>query len=680
MPYEHTNDLIRESSPYLLQHAHNPVDWKPWKPETLEKAVRENRLMVVSIGYAACHWCHVMEKESFENLQVAEVMNDGYINIKVDREERPDVDQVYMNAVQLMTGQGGWPLNVITLPDGRPVWGGTYFPKDRWTNALRQIGELFEQQPEKLREYADKMEKGLRSLEAIIPQTDRTPFSFLQVRNAVNRWKNNFDKVNGGPDRAPKFMMPVNLSFLQHYIFENPDKEIEDHLDLTLTKMAYGGVYDHIGGGFSRYSVDAKWHIPHFEKMLYDNGQLVSVYANAYAVTGKELYKNVVYETLDFVRRELTGEEGTFYSSLDADSANENGEVEEGAFYTWTKPELQKLLLTDFPLFRDYYNINDHGLWEKGNYVLIRNKGNREIAEKHGLTETELSEKVAFWKSLLLETRTRRSRPQLDDKVLTSWNAIMLKGYTDAYKIFGEPSFLEAALANARFLTGSQLRPDGGLYRNYKNGKSSINAYLEDYAILTDALLSLHEATLDEHWLMTAKKLTDYVFSHFYDEQSNMFFFTSDKDLPLIMRSIETSDNVIPASNSIMATNLFVLSRHFDERHYAKTAEQMLRNMTTNAEEHPSFHANWLKLMLYHSSNFYEVAVAGENAIKKVRELNRNYSPNKLVTGATGDSELPLLQNRFVEDKTLIYVCVNFSCKLPVGKVSDVLPQLRNNP
>src|SRR5690606_20633697 len=298
-----------------------------------------------------------------------------------------------MDAVHLMTGEGGWPLNVITLPDGRPVWGGTYFPKDRWTNALRQIGELFEQQPEKLREYADKMEKGLRSLEAIIPQTDRTPFSFLQVRNAVNRWKNNFDKVNGGPDRAPKFMMPVNLSFLQHYIFENPDKEIEDHLDLTLTKMAYGGVYDHIGGGFSRYSVDAKWHIPHFEKMLYDNGQLVSVYANAYAVTGKELYKNVVYETLDFVRRELTGEEGTFYSSLDADSANENGEVEEGAFYTWTKPELQKLLLTDFPLFRDYYNINDHGLWEKGNYVLIRNKGNREIAEKHGLTETELSEK-----------------------------------------------------------------------------------------------------------------------------------------------------------------------------------------------------------------------------------------------------------------------------------------------
>ncbi|MGS2762114.1 thioredoxin domain-containing protein [Sinomicrobium sp. M5D2P9] len=678
MPHD-TNDLIRETSPYLLQHAHNPVNWKPWKPEILDKAVRENKLLIISIGYAACHWCHVMEKESFENPGVAAIMNAGYISIKVDREERPDVDQVYMNAIQLMTGQGGWPLNVITLPDGRPVWGGTYFPKDRWTAALQQIRKLFEEQPEKLREYADNMEKGLQNLETVIPQTDGIPFTSLQIRNAVNRWKNNFDHVNGGPDRAPKFMMPVNLSFLQHYIFNTADKEIEEYLDLTLTKIVYGGVYDHIGGGFSRYSVDARWHVPHFEKMLYDNGQLVSVYANAYAVTGKDLYKNVVYETLDFVRRELTDKEGAFYSSLDADSTNEKGEDEEGAFYIWTKPELQKLLPTDYPLFRDYYNINSYGVWEGENHVLIRSKKDSDIAEKHGLTEAELTEKIASWKTLLSEKRDQRPRPKRDDKILTSWNALMLKGYTDAYKIFGEPLFLEAALANARFLTGKQWRTDGGLNRNYKDGKSSINAYLEDYATLISALLTLHEATLDEHWLLSAKKLADYTFNHFYDTKSGMFFFTSDKDVPLITRSIEKSDNVIPASNSIMAENLFILSRHFNEQRYAETAKQMLRNMAPSAEEYPSFHANWLKLMLHHTESFYEVAISGEDAVKKAGELNRHYFPNKLVTGAKGDSELVLLQNRFVDNKTLIYVCVDFSCKLPVDKVSDVLPQLQNN-
>ncbi|MBC9797801.1 thioredoxin domain-containing protein [Sinomicrobium weinanense] len=679
MSQPQANDLIRETSPYLLQHAYNPVDWKPWKPEILDRARKEGKLLVISIGYAACHWCHVMEKESFEDPETAVVMNGDFISIKVDREERPDVDQVYMNAVQLMTGQGGWPLNIVALPDGRPVWGGTYFPKARWIASLQHIQKLYEKQPEKLREYADNMEKGLQSLETVIPDTNRPLFSAKQVQHSVNRWKDHLDRSYGGPRQAPKFMMPSNFLFLLHYAFQYEDTEIMEYINLSLTKIAYGGVYDHVGGGFSRYSVDAKWHVPHFEKMLYDNGQLVSLYANAYAVTGKALYRNVVYETLTFIERELMHDEGAFYSSLDADSQNEKGIQEEGAFYVWKKDELQQLLKHDFPCFRDYYNINSYGLWEGQNYVLIRKDHEKEVAEKHGITTAALSEKIVMWKSLLLEKREERPRPRLDDKILTSWNALMLKGYVDAYKTFGEPSFLDTALKNARFITEKQLRPDGGLNRNYKNGKSNINAYLEDYAAVTDAFLALHEVTLDEHWLITARNLTDYTFEHFYDCTSHMFFFTSNEDKSLVTRSIERSDNVIPASNSVMAKNLFVLAHHFDDKKYAETAEQMLHNMIPGTKEHPSFHSNWLDLMLRYTHQYHEVAISGKDALKKAKKINRYFLPNKLITGATGASSLPLLQNRFVDNKTLIYVCVDFSCKLPVEKVSDALPQLKDD-
>lgn len=676
MSHHYTNRLIRETSPYLLQHAHNPVDWHPWKPETLDTAIAENKLMLISIGYAACHWCHVMEHECFEDPEVAAVMNKQYVSIKVDREERPDVDQVYMNALQLMTGQGGWPLNIVALPDGRPVWGGTYFPKDRWISALSQIQKLFLEQPEKLREYADNMEKGLHNLETVILREDDTPFSLGRAAAITDRWKQRFDHIHGGTGSAPKFMMPSNLAFLQHYTYVQPDNELKDFLNLTLTKIAYGGIYDHIGGGFSRYAVDAKWHVPHFEKMLYDNGQLVSVYANAYAVAGITTYKNIVYETLDFVRRSLTGHEGTFYASLDADSLNTNGISEEGAFYTWTHKELEAAIGEDFPVFCDYFNINSYGLWEDGKYVLIRTLPEKEIAEKHHLSESILAEKVLRWKSMLLKLRDQRALPQRDDKVLTSWNAIMLKGYTDAYKVFGEPEFLEIALKNARFLTTKQMDASGRLYRNYMNGKSTIPAYLEDYATLIGALLSLHEATLDAQWLQTAKKLTDYVFLHFFDPSSSMFFFTSDKDVPLITRSIEKSDNVIPSSNSVMAENLFLLSRHFNDKRYLETARQMLRNMMPAIEEYPSFHTNWLRVFLLHSVNFYEVAVSGKDALKKATELNRYYLPGKLLTGADKASGLPLLQNRYVTGKTLFYICKNMACNLPVTQTEEVLAEL----
>ena len=364
--HPYTNDLINETSPYLLQHAHNPVNWKPWNEETLAQAKEENKLILISIGYSSCHWCHVMEKESFEDTLVANLMNDRFINIKVDREERPDVDNVYMNAVQLMTGRGGWPLNAVALPDGRPVWGGTYFPKEDWINSLEQITAIYEEDPNKLVEYADKLETGIKGMDIVMPNPNKPVFEKETLQASLQSWARSWDTRQGGQNRAPKFMMPNNYHFLLRYSFQNQDQEILEYVNTTLEQIAFGGVNDHVGGGFARYSTDMKWHVPHFEKMLYDNGQLVSLYSDAFLATGNELYKETVYETLDFIAREMTTEEGGFYSALDADSLNPEGELEEGAFYVWTKEELTQLIGEDFPLFAEYYNINSYGKWGKG--------------------------------------------------------------------------------------------------------------------------------------------------------------------------------------------------------------------------------------------------------------------------------------------------------------------------
>lgn len=409
MNHKYTNALVNETSPYLLQHAHNPVNWKAWNDETLAEAKQKNKLILISIGYAACHWCHVMEHESFEDSLVAKVMNDNFINIKVDREERPDVDQVYMNAVQLMTGSGGWPLNAVALPDGRPVWGGTYFKKEQWTKALTQIVDIYNNDPQKLNEYASRLEEGIKSLDIVTLNTNDAKFEQIQINEAIANWSKRFDYQKGGITNAPKFMMPNNIHFLLRQAYQNNDIELQNYVNNTLTNIAYGGVYDQIGGGFSRYSVDTKWHVPHFEKMLYDNAQLVSLYSDAYLITKNPLYKNVVLETLDFIKRELTHEEGTFYSSLDADSTTPEGKLEEGAFYVWTKKELETLLPEDYNLFADYYNINNYGLWEHGNYVLIRKDSNKEIAEKYNLSIDELTNKISHWKTLLLKHREKKT-------------------------------------------------------------------------------------------------------------------------------------------------------------------------------------------------------------------------------------------------------------------------------
>ena len=676
--HKYTNDLINETSPYLLQHAHNPVNWKAWNKEALALAKKENKLIIISVGYAACHWCHVMEHESFENDSVAKIMNDNFISIKIDREERPDIDQVYMDAVQMMTGSGGWPLNCIALPDGRPIFGGTYFPKDQWINLLTQLSDLYKNDPEKAIEYAENVANGLKERAIITVNTNEATFTKTDIDLAVDAWKPNMDfKLGGAKSERNKFPLPNNFQFLLRYGYQTKNQEILDYTNTSLTQMAYGGIYDQIGGGFSRYSVDKKWHVPHFEKMLYDNGQLVSLYADAYLATKNELYKETVFETLEFIERELMNDEGAFYSSLDADSNTPEGELEEGAFYVWTKKEMQAVLNSDYELFADYYNVNSYGHWEKENYVLIRNTSDVDFAKKNDISISDLKQKVSYWKKILLKERSKKDRPRLDDKILTSWNGLMLKGYVDAYRVFDNPHYLKIALRNAHFIVSKQLRGDGGLNHNYKNGISNINAHLEDYAAVIDAFIALYEVTLDEQWLRTAKQLTDYTFDHFYDDSSHFFFFTSDEDESLITRNIELNDNVIPASNSIMARNLAKLSHYFSNAYYLKTSKQMLNNVRESIPNYPAGYSNWLQLMSDLSSNYYEVAISGPDAISKLKEINQTYIPNKLIAGSTKESQLPLMQDRFNNDETFIYICVDGACQLPVTKVEKALGQMK---
>lgn len=532
------NQLHNETSPYLLQHANNPVHWKAWNQESLAQAKNSNKLLLISVGYSACHWCHVMEHESFEDLEVAKTMNQHFINIKVDREERPDIDAVYMKAVQIMTGRGGWPMNVVCLPDGRPVWGGTYFKKNDWINYLEQLQELFKQQPEKLVDYAEKISEGLKITSVVQNSDNQTQFDNETLKLLVQKWQKSFDLEFGGMARAPKFMMPTNYEFLLRYGYQTKDTTILSFVNLTLTKMAWGGLFDTVDGGFSRYSVDLKWHIPHFEKMLYDNGQLVSLYANAYKLTKNELYKTTIEKTLSFIENEFLNTEFGFYSALDADSINANNQLEEGAFYVWTKSELQLLLQNDFELFSELFNCNEFGFWEHQNYVLIQNQSLEIIALKNKIDLNHLILKKQQWEKLLYDKREKRKKPRLDDKCLCSWNAIMLNGYIDAYKALKNQHYLEIALKNAHFICSKFLSESGNLFHSYKNEKTTINGYLEDYSFVIQAFINLYQVTLNEHWLGISKQLVDYCLDNFYDKSTQFFRFTSILDAKLDRKSV----------------------------------------------------------------------------------------------------------------------------------------------
>ncbi len=675
IPEKHTNPLINESSPYLLQHAHNPVNWHPWGSDILEKAAADNKLIIISVGYAACHWCHVMEHESFEDGDVAEVMNSHYYNIKVDREERPDVDMVYMSAIQLMTGSGGWPMNIVALPDGRPVWGGTYFKKEAWKNSLLQIAKLYKEDPKKLHEYADKLSEGLKNIH-LIPNSKSEKDVDLDL--IIEKLEKNFDWKYGGTKQAPKFVIPSNFEFLLKYSQLYNHKKTEDFVKLSLTKISFGGIYDHIEGGFSRYTVDEKWHIPHFEKMLYDNAQMVSLYSKAYAVTKIDWYREVIEQTLEFVKNNLTTKEGSFYSSIDADSIDKKGKLKEGAFYIWQVDELRELLKDEFSLFKEYYNVNSYGKWEDNEYVLIRTEDDASFLEKNHLEETEFKAMKARWAARLNTERNKRDKPRLDDKQLTSWNALMLTGYVDAYKLTQNTDYLATALQNASFIQEHLYKPEGNLHRSFKNGISSINGYLEDYAFTIEAFVKLYEITLDFDWLHLSKKLMDYSIQNFYDPESGLFYFTSKQDQPLITRNYEISDNVIPASNSVIAQNLFKLSKYFGDETFLNISEEMINAVTPQLEDYPQGYSNWLSLQLNFSHSFYEVVVMGPNAKKLLEELNTQYLSNVLIAGSEVESNSsPLFQHRFKEGQDLIYVCINGACQLPVKTIKSALELIK---
>jgi uncharacterized protein YyaL (SSP411 family) len=668
----HTNHLINESSPYLLQHAHNPVNWFPWGEQAIQKAKVEDKMLLISIGYAACHWCHVMENESFENEEVAEIMNKYFVCIKIDREERPDIDQIYMEAVQMMTGSGGWPLNCFALPDGRPFYGGTYFPTQHWKHILRSLANMYEIERQKIITSASELTNNIKLTESVEMKQVESKFTLFDLKEIVEPWKNYFDETEGGNNRAPKFPMPNSYEFLLEYSIYSKDEDVKDHVFNTLDRMAAGGIYDQAGGGFSRYSVDKYWLVPHFEKMLYDNAQLISLYSKAYRHNKKEEYKRIVYQTIDFVKRELSSKEGACYSSLDADS-----EGEEGKFYVWEKHEIDEVLGEDSALYSDYYQVSVEGNWEHGKNILHCKENIKDFSRNYHLTEIEFVTKIDLLNNKILKQREKRIRPGLDDKILCSWNALMLKAYVDAYKEFNEPLFLSQAIKSADFISSKMMEKDFRLNRNYKNGKASINAFLDDYAFTIEAFIALYQAGFDEKWLIPAQRISEYVLKHFYDKNSGMFYYTSDIDPELIARKMEINDNVIPASNSAMAKNMFQLGHYFYNDNYLQMAKQMLINVKDDMKKSGAYYSNWGILLNKFINSSYEIAICGKDAFEVRKSLEQQKVQYAVIAGSIENSDLPMLKDRYKEGKTAIYICKDRVCKMPVYGVDEALELMR---
>lgn len=659
------NRLINQTSPYLLQHAYNPVDWFPWSDEAWEKARRENKLVLISIGYSACHWCHVMERECFEDSVVAERMNKKFVCIKVDREERPDIDHVYMTAVQIMTGSGGWPLNCFTLPNGKPIYGGTYFPKQKWINVLNSLSDLFDTDPEKIYQYAEELTDALKKIDLISHLESETTLTKETLIECMENWAKRFDNEEGGVRKVPKFPLPNNYQFLLRQYYFTKETPLIRHIELTLTKMAFGGIFDQIGGGFARYSTDAEWKVPHFEKMLYDNAQMVSLYSEAYQLTKNPIYKQVVYDTLEFIKRELTSYEGAFYSALDADS-----DGEEGKYYTWTKQELMEILGNDFTLFAYYFNVNETEEWE-GKYILLRKKTDEEIAKKFGINTEDLQRKISELKKKVLIAREKRIKPGLDNKILASWNALMAKAYIDAYLAFDEKDFLTTSQKNINYIFSNLTKNDGGVYH-----ARGIDGFLEDYCFIIEALIALYQTTFEEPWLFRAKKLAEYTLVHFYDAASGFFYFTRNTEEALIARKMETQDNVTPSSNSSIARSFFYLGRFFDQQKYVDIAEKMVKHMTAYMTKYGSAYSNWAILAQHFIYPFYEIVIVGNSVDEKKKEFSKHFIPNAIFAGGNKKSNLTLVKEKFIESKTLIYICKDKACKLPVETVSDALLQI----
>lgn len=688
--HKFTNRLINETSPYLLQHAHNPVDWYPWCKEAFEEAEKQDKPVLLSIGYSACHWCHVMERESFENVNIAKLMNDNFICVKVDREERPDLDHIYMNAVQLMTRHGGWPMTVFLFPDGRPFFGGTYFPpQDRYNmpgfpKVLTAIANAYQNPSERSRldQAGTEVLEEIESMNNFVP-TD-SPLSIEILRKAYHNLATNFDSRNGGFGRAPKFPQPMNLSFLLKTFARSKEQKTLEMVELTLDKMARGGIYDHLAGGFARYSTDEKWLVPHFEKMLYDNALLSQVYLHAYQVTQNQYYKQITEEILDWVVAEMTDPKGGFYSTLDADS-----EGEEGKFYVWEKEEIEKILGNDAKQFIEYYGVTKHGNFEERNILFIDfpvKEMEERVSKLCSIKVEDLRESLASSRKRLREIRAKRVWPGLDDKILTAWTAMMLKSFAEASQILKRDDYKTVAIKAADFLlTYNSI--NGRLLRSYKNDQARFNAYQEDYAYFIDALISLYEATFQTKWLIEARRLTDIMIDQFWDDEEGGFFFTSKDHEELITRSKEFTDNATPSGNSVAVDSLLKLQHIFNDERYGKIAERVLNLLGKAVERFPGGFGHMLGALDFHLSQAKEIVVVGEIEANDTKALvdaiYQNHLPNKIVLVVDpSDNEsvklFPLVANRsMINGKATAYVCENFTCKEPVTKADELIKQLK---
>jgi len=649
-----TNDLARESSLYLQQHAHNPVNWVAWSPDAFATAEKTGKMVLVSIGYSACHWCHVMEHECFEDEEVAALMNKHFVCIKVDREERPDVDQVYMNAVQLMTQRGGWPLNCFTLPNGRPIYGGTYFPKEQWMHILRSLQHTYANEPEKVLAYAKDLTEGIAASELISQAQTVADFPTDKLPELVRRWMPKFDTAEGGPTHAPKFPLPNNYLFLLHYAEQYKQETVRQHVKLTLEKMAKGGIYDQLGGGFSRYSVDMIWKVPHFEKMLYDNGQLLSLYAQAYRYDPQPEYKRLLESTLSWLEREMTGPEGGIFAAQDADS-----EGVEGKYYVWTPDEISAILGKDAKWYLELYNPRNKGFWEDEQWILLRDESFEAFIQRHpGLT----TERIEAANHLLFSERKRRIPPVTDTKCLTAWNAMTITGLIDSYRALKDSAYLSLALKAGKWLLTYQFRETGKLWHTRQNGKSFIEGMLDDYAFTTEAFLELYQATGDDVWLETAKALVATALADFHDEQSGMFWFTA-ADHQLIARKMELHDNVIPSTNSMMGHNLLTLSLLTENDELERISRQLLQNMLEGMENYGSGYSSWALLLQRFLDPRYVLHVHGERGSEQREEVQTLISPQVKVLYVKDGSE------GFV-------LCGDTMCYPKVGSLEEVMEQL----
>ncbi len=656
------NKLIHSTSPYLLQHAHNPVHWQEWGAEALAEAKTLDKPILVSIGYSSCHWCHVMERESFENEEIAKVMNKSFVCIKVDREERPDIDQIYMEAVQAMGMNGGWPLNVFLTPDQKPFYGGTYFPPQNWVRLLAQIAKTFEEKRNEIAQSADDLVNHLQTsdLKRFSKDSSTEVFNRANLNQQFEILEQKFDKKWGGIEKAPKFVMPTVWLWLLRYHFIVKNQTALDMVLLTLKQMSRAGLYDQLGGGFSRYSVDSEWFAPHFEKMLYDNGQLLSLYAEAYSVSKDEAFNTIVYEMVGWLQREMMHPEGGFYSALDADS-----EGEEGKFYTWTGDEMEEALGEELQPVAEYFHCLKKGNWEHGRNILIRE-----------IDQPQPNEIISKAKEMMLAYREKKPRPMLDDKVITGWNAMTVQGLVDCYKAFADPKFLVLAKKNILFIENNLIK-EGKVYRAFKNKHSATEGFLEDYAFLIQAYTSLYQVTFDETFLTKAADWTNYVLEHFNDPQENFFHFSSQTSEQLIAKKKEVFDNVIPSSNSVMARNLFHLGLLLDRNDWKQKAIDMTARLSSIITTEPVYMSNWGMLFAEIAQGMNEVVIVGENMESDRKELHERYFPFAITMGTKTKSDLTLFEGREVKPgKTIIFVCRDKVCQLPVDNVNDAIQQI----